>query len=152
MPGRSRKRQYERSTPVGRALKNLTKIEKIGRLTFARLLSWGEGDEELSAAVRWLSECLAANMEATSRITILHEKGWSPPKKSSSISFEESDEVQIAPKYRDKYLEVYGSDYLDDLVVSKVLPSGEIAVRHGRATPFIVAKSHLQSRKHEDDE
>jgi len=38
------------------------------------------------------------------------------------------------------------------LVVSKILPTGEIAVRHGRATPFIVAKSHLQLRRQEEIE
>ena len=148
-----RKRHYVRSTPIGRAVSNLAKIEKIGRLTLDRLRSWGENShEELAMAVRWLEQSLMATAEATSRMNILANTDWCPPKKSSSISFSEQEEVQISPKYRDKYLEVYGPQIVDDLVVSKVLPSGEIAVRHGRATPFIVAKSHIERRRVEEDE
>jgi hypothetical protein len=138
---------------VGRALKNLVKIEKIGRLTLDRLRSWsGSNDEELMMAIRWLDQSLQANVEAISRMNILVDREWFPPKKSASIVFSEDDEVQISPKYRDKYLEVYGTKIVDALVVSKILPTGEIAVRHGRATPFIVAKSHLQLRRQEEIE
>jgi hypothetical protein len=132
---------------------NLAKVEKIGRLTLDRLRSWGENsNEDLAMAVRWLQQSLDANAEAANRLNILTAIEWSPPKKSSSISFEESEEVKISPKHRDKYLEVYGANIIDDLVVSKILPTGEVAVRHGRATPFIVAKSHLERRRVEEDE
>lgn len=131
-------------------MKNLMKIEKVGRLTLERLRSWGgNSNEDLSMAIHWLEQCLEASAEASSRMSILADSGWSPPKKSASIVFSEDDSVQISPKYRDKYLEVYGPETVDDLVVSKVLPSGEIAVRHGRATPFIVAKSHLVPKRDE---
>lgn len=134
-------------------MSNLVKVEKIGRLTLERLRSWGENsNEDLAMAVRWLEQSLDANAEAANRLSILVGIEWSPPKKSSSISFEESEEVKISPKYREKYLEVYGPKIVDDLVVSKVLPTGEIAVRHGRATPFIVAKSHIERRRLEEDE
>jgi hypothetical protein len=138
---------------VGRAVKNLTKIDKIARLTLDRLRSWGGGavNEDLAMAISWLEQSMEANIEATSRMYILADIDWAPPKKSASISFGEDDLVQIAPKYRDKYLEVYGTEIIDDLVVAKVLPSGEIAVRHGRKTPFIVAKSHIVLRDQDVD-
>lgn len=135
---------------MGRALKNLYKISKIGGLTLERLRSWGGSNhEELAMAIRWLEQCLDAGVEATSRVELLAKVDWSPSPKSASISFSERDLVQISPKYRDKYLEVYGQEVIDDLVVSKVLPSGEVAVRHGRSTPFIVAKSHIVPRREE---
>ena len=131
-------------------MKNLNKIQKVGQLTLDRLRSWGgNNNEELAMAIRWLEQSLDANIEATSRMEILARTQWSPPKKSASITFEEDDEVQISPKYREKYLEVYAPDIIDNLVVSRVLPSGEIAVRHGRATPFIVAKSHIVIKREE---
>jgi hypothetical protein len=148
-----RKRHYVRSTPIGRAVNNLAKMEKVGRLTLDRLRSWGENsNEDLAMAVRWLQQSLDATAEAASRMNILARNDWSPQRKSSSVSFEESEEVKISPKFRDRYLDVYGPKIVDDLVVSKVLPSGKIAVRHGRATPFIVAKSHLMLRRAEEDE
>lgn len=151
--GAGRRRRYARSTPVGRAASNLAKVEKIGRMTLDRLRSWGaNSNEDLSMAVRWLEQGLMGIAEATSRVEILVRDEWSPPKKSGSIVFSEHEEVQISPKYRGKYLEVYGPEILDDLVVSKILPSGEVAVRHGRKTPFIVAKSHIVLRRAPEDE
>lgn len=76
----------------------------------------------------------------------LDEQGFVPPKKTSIVTYKEGDSVQISERYQAKYLAVYGKDVIDDLIVSKVLESGELAVRHGQRTPFIVSKSHLTRR------
>jgi hypothetical protein len=154
MNGYARRRRYERSTPVGRAEKNLVKISRIGQLTLERLRSWIATpliDEDLDKAIAWLSECVAAAEETSSRVRGLMERGWSPPKRSSSVVYARGDHVRVNEKYRSKYLEIYALDVIHDLVVSKILPSGEVVVQHGRATPFIVAKSHLERMRDEEE-
>jgi hypothetical protein len=72
-----------------------------------------------------------------------------PPRRSSALVFVEGQTVAVAQKHRSKYESAFEKvlkedpEFLDALVVSKVLPSGEITVRRGQRTPFILRKSHL---------
>ena len=153
--GVRRKRRYERTTPIGRARKNLAKIDKTLALVRSRLESWGgitydsgskEGvndilDEALSYAVD-AGKMVGSAISALGR---LEKSGFVPARRSSVVTFESDDQVKISDKYKTKYLEVYPASVLDGLVVSKVLPTGEIAVKHAK-TAFIVPKSHLGRR------
>jgi hypothetical protein len=153
----SRKRRYARTTAVGRVLRNLAKGQKILALVRARFESWGAlpvpskgaeptGNSELLVPYRLVMAAVDGVDSTMREVVKLEKKGWAPPKKSWVVVFVEGDEVEISDKHRTKYLEVYGKDVIADLIVSKVLPSGELAVRHGQRTPFIVAKSHLARR------
>jgi hypothetical protein len=84
-------------------------------------------------------------------IEALLKKGFSPPRRSSAVVFQEGDDVRIADKYRDKYLLVYDQKIVDGLKVHKVLETGELSVARGRSAPFIVVKSHVVKRR-EDEE
>jgi len=144
--GRKRRLRYARSTPVGRLLKNIVKMRKVAAVTLARMSSWG-GDPALAAAEGMITDADARLGDAFGRMVTLEKAGWTPPKKRSVVVFEEGEQVQIAEKHRKKYLSVYGRDVVDSLVVSKILDSGELAVKHGRAMPFIVSKSHVERRR-----
>lgn len=106
----------------------------------------GPVDEELDAALRWLTDADEATEEAYQRVKILDDKGWKPPRRSNALFYEEGDNVKVSSKHRGKYLEVYGKKVVDDLIVSKLLETGELAVSHGPTT-FIVSKSHVEKRK-----
>ena len=137
---------------MGRLLKNVLKMRKVAAVTLSRMTSWdsaGGGGEDpmLTAATGALRRADAELHDTFGKISVLQRSGWTPPKKRSVVVFEEGESVQIADKHRKKYLSVYGKDIVDDLVVSKILDSGELAVKHGRAMPFIVAKSHIERRR-----
>ena len=149
------KRKYRRTTPIGRAQKNLLKVSKTFDLVQARLISWGavnaddvdstkEGKVLNFAFVR-LTEAQAKVVEASKALHRLEELGFVPARRSSAVVFDVGGEVKISDKYRGKYLEVYSAVVVDKLVVSKVLTSGEIAVTSGKTT-FVVPKSHLARR------
>jgi hypothetical protein len=147
-----RRRRYERTTPIGRAQKNLAKVEKILALVKNRLESWGGGAPNEVGTNGDLDAALGATNDAGDMVSVvvgalakLEKSGFVPVKRSSVIAFKSNDEVRIVDKYRDKYLEVYAASTLDGLVVSKTLPTGEIAVKHGKVA-FIVPKSHLGRR------
>lgn len=144
---KGRRRRYGRTTPVGRARKNLEKMEKAGDLVAGRFSTWlGGGDAHertILSAVESLDDALKKVRLVIRAVDSLEAAQWSPPKRSSAVSLEEGAPVRIAEKHRQKYLQVYGADVLDDLIVSQILPSG-IAVKHGKASPFIVPKSHLR--------
>lgn len=144
-----RRRRYERTTPVGRARKNLTKIDRTLQLVRVRLESWGAETDEgpLNRALASVLGAIREISEAAGHITSLEKSHWTPPRRSSVLVFEEGDEVRILDKYQGKYLEVYPAEAIARLVVGKVLPSGEIAVRHGKSSTFIVPKSHLGRRE-----
>jgi len=140
------KRPYARSTPIERARKNLAKIDKIAKVTLDRMSSWGK-HSQLDQAMSLLREAAELGAATYVKLRSLEAAGFVPQPVSASISFEVGDEVKISPKHREKYLAVYGPGVVDDLVVTQVLETGGIAVRHGRATPFITAKSHLERRR-----
>jgi hypothetical protein len=153
LPGGGRKRRYERTTPIGRAQKNLIKVSKALALVKSRLASWGasenigdKGDsDKLGKAMTYVVGTSDMLSEAMSALSVLEKSGFVPAKRSSVLTFKADDEVQIIEKYREKYLEVYTPEIIGALVVAKMLPSGEIAVKHGK-TALIVPKSHLGRR------
>ena len=152
-PAGARRRRYERTTPVGRVKKNLTKADRTLELVAVRLESWGArgpresiGDSEvLDRALGKVQAARASVAEATAAVSVLEKEGFVPPRRSNVLVFEVGDQVQIGDKYREKYLAVYPPMALKSLIVTKVLPSGEIAVKHEEHA-FIVPKSHLVRR------
>lgn len=128
---------------------NVSKSARHASLLLDRLLSWGSTDErlvELSAGSHAVLDKLASMDEI---LVALEDEEFVPPLKPRAVVFATGQGVRIAEKYRAKYREIYAdvlladSQYLDDLVVLKVLESGEVVVRRGRSTPFAVSKTHL---------
>lgn len=155
--GRQGKRRYERTTPIGRARKNLVKAQRVLDIVKSRLVSWGavplapapadfKPNEDLLLGYQHVGKALEEISMCEGYLAALEESEFIPAKRSSIVVFKLDDEVRVGDKYREKYLEVYPSDVLDRLVVAKVLPSGEIAVKHGKVT-FIAPKSHLGRRE-----
>lgn len=143
-----RKRTYERTTPVGRVQKHLVKAFKIGEFAVARMQAWEHSvDEDLIAALAHARNGVAGLGKALGYVGNLYGKNWTPPKKSTTVTFGEGEEVRINEKYREKYLQIYPAAVIDALIVAKCLESGEIAVRHGSQSPFIVAKSHIEKKR-----
>ena len=148
--GRPKKKQYKRSTPVIRLQNNVAKLERNAELILNRLSTWlAEGDTALVKAVEHTAELMQAITDLKADVVVLEETGFVPPKRSAAVSFFEGQSVAIAPKYRQKYVQAFervleeDPDFLDGLVVSKIIESGEITVRRGHRTPFIVRKSHI---------
>lgn len=140
---------YERSTPIGRVLKNLDKVKRSNDNALARLAVWAKRDPEdlkLKAALEYAMKIDGAARQASDVVYGMVEDDWTPPKQSSAIVFEVGEEVKVADKYRPKYAEVYKKEVLDELVVSKISDSGEIVVKNG-TTQFLTPKSHLVRRR-----
>jgi hypothetical protein len=150
--GRSQKVQYKRSTPVIRLQRNVDKLERNAELVLNRLSTWlSEGDTSLVKAVAHTAEIMQAITDLKADVEILEKTGFVPPKRSAAVVFFEGQPVAVAPKYRQKYAQAFervlkeDPDFLDGLVVVKIIESGEITVRRGQKTPFIVRKSHIVS-------
>jgi hypothetical protein len=147
-----RGRQYERTTPIGRARKNLAKVSKTLELVKARLQSWGavlrepeEDTERIDMVLAHVASAAAATSSADGRLAALEKDGFAPPRRSSAVMFRVGERVRVVDKHREKYLEIYDARSLDRLAVTKVLPSGEVAVASGKSA-FIVPKSHIARR------
>lgn len=146
---RRRRRRYARSTPVGRLQRGIERALKTLKLAEGRLVSWAEGGQDGSRVRGILDEVLRGRVsleKAAADAAKLAGSGWVPPRRSSAVKFVVGEAVVVAPKYKDKYLPVYGDKVLTDLRVTKVLLSGKIAVQHGRGKmqPIIMPKSHLR--------
>ena len=148
--GRPKKVQYKRSTPVIRLQRNVLKLERHADLVLSRLSSWvADGDTTLTTAVSHTADIMQGITDLKEAVAALVASGFIPPKRSSAVNFEEGQPVAVAVKHRAKYVAAFEKvlkedpDFLDGLVVAKILPSGEITVRRGQRTPFIVRKSHL---------
>lgn len=146
--------KYKRSTPVIRLLRNVEKLERNGELVLNRLTSWSvDGDSQLDPATSKITKIMLQLAELREVVEKLEDAGYVPPKRSSAISYDEGDPVSVAPKHRAKYEEAFqkviGEDpsFLDQLVVVRIMESGEITVTKGKRTPFIVRKSHLMPRE-----
>lgn len=139
---------YERSTPIGRVLKNLDKVKKCNDNALARLSVWAKrapDDPRLKMVLEYALKVDNAARHAMDVVGVMLSDDWTPPKQSSAIVFEVGEEVKVADKYRPKYAEVYKKEVLDELVVSKIADSGEVVVKNG-ATQFLTPKSHLVRR------
>lgn len=146
--GAARKRTYERTTPVGRVQKHLAKATRIADFAVERMSAWEHStDTDLIAGLAQARNAVASLNASMAHVTKLFEARWTPPKKSTTVTYTEGEEVRIAEKYREKYLQLYPITTIDHLVVAKCLQTGEIAVRHGSQSPFIVAKSHIEKKR-----
>lgn len=145
--GTPRRRSYERTTPVGRVKKHLEKAFRIASFAAQRMQAWEHAtDTDLIAGLAHARNAVSGLENALKSVGKLFDVDWTPPKKATSVSYSEGEDVRIAAKYRDKYLQIYPTSVIDNLVVAKCLPTGEIAIRHGSSSPFIVAKSHVEKR------
>jgi hypothetical protein len=142
------KRTYERTTPVGRVRKHVEKSLRIAIFATERMSAWEHStDPSLVAALAHARNAAASLTEALKNVDKLFDADWVPPRKATTANFTEGEEVKIADKYRAKYLSIYAPGVVDNLVVAKCLPTGEIAVRHGSQSPFITAKSHIEKKR-----
>ena len=151
--GKSKPRQYRRSTPVGRLRSNAAKVTRHASLVQIRIMSWGEVDDERVAQVlNRMSGIQVLVSEADKILEKLERSGFVPPKKSGALVYQIGQHVMISPKARPKYMEVFKQALredprlLDDLVVDNLLPTGEVVVRRGWQLPFMLPKSHLLPR------
>ena len=148
--GKSKPRQYRRSTPVGRLRRNAAKVSRHASLVQIRIMSWGEVvDERVAQILNRMGGIQALVLEADKIMERLEKSGFVPPKKSGALVYQIGQHVAIAPKARPKYREVFKQalkddpKFLDDLVVDNLLPTGEVVVRKGKQLPFMTPKSHL---------
>ena len=141
---------YAKTTPIGRVLKNLRKIERAAGVTAQRLTTWERsGDQRITAllgSIRGVGDLIAASIAAALK---MEDEGWSPPKKSLVITFEPGTEVMVSDRYRDKWAQVYPAKVLDNLTVVNMVEAGVI-VRSGSNSPFLISKSHIEKRGTED--
>ena len=152
------KKSYKRSTPVGRLRRNTGKISRHAILMQVRLNSWGNGvsdKREIMARVI-VGEILDEVSRLDGVMESLEESGFAPPRRSSALRYVIGQHVAIGPKHVDKYGLVFEKilredpAMLDDLIVSNILPSGEVVVQRGQRTPFLVPKSHLVFLRNKD--
>jgi hypothetical protein len=166
----ARRTRYRRSTPVIRLQRNVEKIVYLISLGLTRLRDWQEsatrrsatrgsatrgtapratGSEVVERALAVASEVAEKSVELDDLVSNLEASGFVPPKRSTAYQPEVGDHVQICDQSRPRYRQLYDRQLredpkmLDDLVVVKTLPSGEVAVQRGRRTPLVARKSHL---------
>lgn len=144
MKNSTRKRTYERSTPIGRLHKHLLKALKIASFAGERIKTWlaDKPDEQLAEIESLASEASQKLLSAAEKAEGLDRKKWQPPKKKSAPSFAVGDAVKISEAHRREYLQIYEARTIDSLVVIKVLDTGAVGVSDGKQT-FKAAKSHL---------
>jgi hypothetical protein len=144
-----KKRPYRKSTPIGRLRRNADKVTQHAALLTVRLASWGSSDERVAAAEKLASTILVRAGEVDGLLADLESSGFAPPEKQRAVTWEAGQRVAVARKFRAKYEAAYQGvmrldpSFLDFLVVDKVLASGEVVVRRGGRTPFLVPKTHL---------
>jgi len=150
---RTKKRHYERSTPVTRLRRNVEKILRHAALSAERLGVWAETDQEnfqIRRALDLLGEVTELARKVDELVVDLEELNYVPVRKSAVWQPADGELVRVVGPYRPKfeaiYAEVLKTDpaMLDELVVQSTLPSGDIVVRRGKRTPFSVRKSHIQ--------
>lgn len=143
---RNGKRKYERTTPVGRIVRHLERAVHTVTFTAGRLQAWAHGaDPRLLDALARVRSSQADLGQALAKTKELFDTRWVPPGKAPVI-LSVGDDVLVAKRYRKKYLEVYPAHIIENLVVAKILETGEIAVRSGEGGQFIVSKSHLRKK------
>ena len=141
-------RKYERTTPGGRGVKHLGKSLRVASFAVDRMETWEHANEpDLTSALAKARSGIAnltGSMESAQR---LFERDWKPPQRPAYAVYEEGEEVRITDRQHQKYLQLYSHAVVENLVVAKVLPSGEVAVRHSKDAPFLVPKSHIEKRQ-----
>ena len=162
---RARRIRYRRSTPVIRLQRNVEKIVYLISLGLDRLRDWQEsatrrsasrgteiqtnGHEVVERALVVASEVAEKSVELDDLVSDLEASGFVPPKRSTAYQPEVGDRVQICDRARPRYRQLYEQQLredpkmLDELVVVKIMPSGEVSIQRGRRTPLVARKSHL---------
>ena len=151
-------KMYRRSTPIGRVHRNVLKTRKHVGLVQSRLGSWETAsDKRLVRAWELTSEIIRAADELDSLMGELEGENFIPPKRSAALTFIEGQTVRIVDKHRSKYELAFQSVLakdplaLDSLTVVTLLPTGEVVVRRGHNSPFMVPKTHLASVQSVDE-
>ena len=143
---------YKRSTPVARLRRNVEKLAKNATLVADRLEAWRSStpDPVLESAHDVVRKVQKLVKKLDGRTVELESNNFMPPKHSASVSFEPGQDVMVVSRFRRKYELVFEKilradpDMLDGLVVVGPVPStGEVVVRRGRRTPFVVCKTHI---------
>jgi hypothetical protein len=149
MTGVKTKRPYRKSTPIGRLRRNADKVAQQASLLRSRVSSWGSSDDRVVAVERLAGVVVAKAGELDGILGDIEASGVAPPEKSRTVTWVAGQRVAVGRKFRAKYEVAYQGvmrldpNFLDDLVVENVLPSGEVVVRRGGRTPFMVPKTHL---------
>ena len=150
MSERGRKTKYRRSTPVGRLRRNVGQSGYHNSLALAKLRSWQPAlDRRVDRAIEIASEIAERNAALDGQVATLEEAGFVPPRRWRAYQPEVGHHVRVLDKHRARYRLLFerqleeDPEMLDDLLVVRVLPSGEVALQRGRRTPFPARKSHL---------
>ena len=148
--GSAPRARYRRSTPVLRLRRNVGKVIYFVSLSLDRLRNWqATGDPLVERALVMASEVAEKSVDLDELVAELEGSSFVPPKRSASYQPGPGDHVRISERARPRYQQLYerqlGEDpgFLSDLVVVKVLSSGEVAVQRGRRTPLVARKTHL---------
>lgn len=155
----AKKRPYNRvlprTTPVGRAGRNLKRARNILASTLSRVSAWlrsGRGamapkvEKTLAGLESGISEAMETLeiLEGTTRE--LDEMGFAPLD-ASKVPFKEGDRVKVAERYMKKYLEAYSASSLESLVVKKAEISDSIEVLVGNSRgQFLISRRQLERR------
>jgi hypothetical protein len=150
--------KYRRSTPVGRLRRNVAKISDFTRIVLNRLRSWTVPDKSSAQKIVGksvkLAEAIALACSGLDEQAVaLERSGFAPPKKPTDYQPAVGDRVKIQDACRPKYAMLFEEQLkseprlFDDLLVTKVLPTGEVLVRRGRRAPFVARKTHLSPLK-----
>ena len=149
--GRPKKTVYKRSTPIIRLRRNIERMIRISNLLDRRFAIWVMSDDPAAlATIERSKEVVRSLRKLDESVGLLQAQDFKPPRRSSVVIFHEGQTVAVKDKFRSKYESAFEKilledpEMLDGLVVVKILEeTGEITVRRGQRTPFIVRKSHL---------
>lgn len=153
MTGRAeKKRGYTRRGPVGVVLQNAAAVARHSQLAARRLDSWlASGNQVVVEARETVLRILHDTHVLSELVESLAGSGFSPPEKTEP-PLAPGDGVRVVEEHRSRYEQAYAHvvagvpGALDELVVEKILESGEVLVRCGRRVPFPARKSHLARR------
>ncbi len=147
---REKKNQYRHTTPVMRLRRNVEKIARHAELCHDRLMVWKRSEDPVVEQALSLVTAITQQVrDLDEQVEKLDQGGFVPPHRTPAWQPSPGETVRIANAYLAKYAQLYEKilkedpEFLDGLLVVKVLSTGEVIVRKGKRTPFIVRKSHL---------
>jgi hypothetical protein len=148
--GEEPKTKYRRSTPVIRLGRNVERVIYLIGIVLARLRSWQSvGNMRLEHGAGLAVEIAERSARLGEMVSELEKSGFVPPRKWTAYQPEPGHHVRVIDQFRQRYELLYEKQLLDDpqmlddLVVVKVLSSGEVALQRGRRTPLVARKTHL---------
>lgn len=148
-------RRYTRRRPLARLHRGVEMMIKTAGLATSKIESWRSCMDDPPGVL--LEACSAAESLRRSLAIFeacaakLEESGFEIPRRSKAICHAVGSRVRVLDEHREAYMSLYeeqlGKDprVLDDLVVAKVMASGEVVVRRdGVDLPIVARKSHLR--------